>query len=110
MSGMFQRTVSVTVAGHAMKTLSPEDSLLVLSAHAAKHVWGRLVWLCDIAQLMKLPSLDWNAIWAEARKLGMLRILGGTLLAANHLLQAPLPVSAKEPLEEVGASALATDI
>ncbi|MGA8763244.1 MAG: nucleotidyltransferase family protein, partial [Candidatus Sulfotelmatobacter sp.] len=43
MDGLFRRAVSVSVAGRPMKTPSPEDLLLVLSVHAAKHVWGRLI-------------------------------------------------------------------
>ncbi|MGB6404272.1 MAG: nucleotidyltransferase family protein, partial [Candidatus Sulfotelmatobacter sp.] len=49
MDGLFERAVKVTVAGRPVKTPCPEDLLLVLSVHAAKHVWGRLIWLCDIA-------------------------------------------------------------
>jgi hypothetical protein len=93
MEEMFARAVTVSVAGRPMRTPSPEDLLLVLSAHAAKHVWGRLVWLCDIAHLVKLPSLNWDWIWAEAGRLGMLRILQVTLLAANRLLGARIPAS-----------------
>ncbi len=58
MDALFQRGVTITVAGHPMKTPSLEDLFLVLSAHAAKHVWGRLIWLCDIARLMSLPDLE----------------------------------------------------
>ena len=54
MDGLFERSVNVTVAGRRVKTPSPEDLLLVLSVHAAKHVWGRLIWLCDIAQILSL--------------------------------------------------------
>ena len=42
----------------------------MLSAHAAKHVWGRLVWLCDIARIMNLPTLDWNWIGSSGESLG----------------------------------------
>ncbi|MGC1647041.1 MAG: nucleotidyltransferase family protein, partial [Candidatus Sulfotelmatobacter sp.] len=70
MDALFQRAVTITVAGHPMKTLSSEDLLLVLSAHATKHVWGRLIWLCDIARIMALPVLDWTWIASQAKALG----------------------------------------
>ena len=95
MNRMFQRAVSVTVAGHAMKTLSAEDLLLVLSAHAAKHVWGRLVWLCDIARIMALPTLNWNWIGSQAKALGIVRILRVSMRMANRLLGAAIPAAAK---------------
>ena len=62
MDGLFERAVKVTVAGRAVKTPSPEDLLLVLAVHAAKHVWGRVIWLCDIAQILKRENLDWDRV------------------------------------------------
>lgn len=91
MDDMFQRAVSVTIAGRLMKTPSPEDLMLVLSVHAAKHVWSRLIWLCDIAQIVNLPNLNWDWIANRARTLGIGRILWVTLLLTHRLLQAPLP-------------------
>ena len=44
--------------------------ILVLSVHAAKHVWGRLIWLCDIARIMSIPTLDWTWIASQATTLG----------------------------------------
>jgi hypothetical protein len=91
MDGLFERAVSASVAGRAVKTPSPEDLLLVLSVHAAKHVWGRLIWLCDIAQMLKLENTNWDWVQARARELGIQRVLRITLLLANRLLAAALP-------------------
>jgi len=111
MAGLFQRAVTLKVAGRPMKTPSPEDLLLVLSAHAAKHVWGRLVWLCDIARLMTLPTLDWSRIGSQASDLGIVRILRVTILLANRLLSAPIMPTAQASMpEDSGASALADEI
>jgi hypothetical protein len=89
--GLFTRTVKVTVAGRKLKTPSAEDLLLVLSIHAAKHVWGRLIWLCDIAQILKREELNWDWIQARARELGVERILHITLLLTERLLKASIP-------------------
>ena len=93
MDGLFERTVSVTVAGRGVKTPSPEDLLLVLSVHAAKHVWGRLIWLCDIAQIVTREKLNWDWVQSRALEFGVARILRVTLLLANRLLLLPLPGS-----------------
>ena len=98
--GVFQRAVTLNVAGHAMATPSPADLFLILSLHAAKHVWGRLVWLCDIAQLMMTPDLDWNWIGSQAQELGIVRILRVTMLAANEFLGAAVPSAAQQALPE----------
>jgi hypothetical protein len=93
MEEMFRRAMTIEVADHRVKTLRSEDLLLALSAHAAKHVWSRLVWLCDIARLMALPSLNWERVAEQSDDLGIRRILHVTLLLANRLLGAPLPAS-----------------
>jgi hypothetical protein len=96
MRGVFDRAVNLSVAGRPMRTPSAADLLLILSAHAAKHVWGRLIWLCDIARLMQLPGLDWIWIQSQAKDLGIVRILRVTMLAANRLLGAAIPATASE--------------
>jgi Uncharacterised nucleotidyltransferase len=96
MDGLFGRAVSVSVAGRAVKTPSAEDLLLVLSVHAAKHVWERLIWLCDIAQILKRENLDWDWVQARARQFGIERILHVTLLLANRLLTAPMPAAIEQ--------------
>ena len=91
MNGLFERAVTATVAGRCLKTPSSEDLLLILSMHAAKHVWGRLIWLCDIAQIVKQRNVDWDWIRAQSQELGIERILHITLLLANRFLRTVLP-------------------
>jgi hypothetical protein len=93
MDGLFERAISVTVAGRRVETPSPEDLLLVLSVHAAKHVWGRLIWLCDIAQILKRENLNWDRVQARAREFGIERILHITLLLANRFLATEIPTA-----------------
>ncbi len=98
MKALFERGVTVPVAGHPMKTLSLEDLILVLSVHAAKHVWGRLIWLSDIARLMIRHDLNWEWIGLQARQLGIARIVRITLLLAEQLLHASIPPAAEKTL------------
>jgi hypothetical protein len=100
MDALFKRGVIVSVAGRSMKSPSLSDLLLILSVHAAKHVWGRLVWLCDIAQLMNSHDLDWPWITSQAEALGVVRILHVTLLAANQLLGAHITDAASNVLPQ----------
>jgi Uncharacterised nucleotidyltransferase len=103
-SGVFRRGVTVSVAGRQAKTPSPEDLLLILSLHAAKHVWGRLIWLSDIAQLTKRPDLNWHWITSQAKALGIERIMHVTLLLAKSLLGAEIPSSPNSTLLSDAAS------
>ncbi len=111
MDGLFRRAAAINVAGRPVKTPSDSDLLLLFSVHAAKHVWGRLIWLCDIARLMTFPSLDWRWIGSQARDLGIVRILRVTMLLANRLLAAGIPDEAEENLpQDRGAAELAHEI
>ena len=98
MEALFQRAVSVTVAGRSMKAPSVEDLFLVLSLHAAKHVWGRLIWLSDLARMVKMPSLDWTFIASQARSMGAVRILRVSLILTNRLVGTPVPTTADASL------------
>jgi hypothetical protein len=109
MEAMFRRAITVRVAGRNMKTPSPEDLFLILSLHAAKHVWGRLIWLCDIAQLLKLPALDWNWIAETAQSLGIVRILQVTLVLATRLLGTATPAGAEKSLSADSAALTLAD-
>ena len=91
MDGLFERAVNITFAGRPVETPSAEDLLLILSMHAAKHVWGRLIWLCDIAQILRQANLNWDWIQPQTRSLGIERILHITLLLANRLLKSAIP-------------------
>lgn len=91
MEGLFDRAVNATLAGRTVKMPSPEDLLLILSVHAAKHVWGRLIWLRDIAQILQRDNLNWDRIQSQARHLGVERILHITLLLLDRFFGTRLP-------------------
>jgi hypothetical protein len=102
----FDRADEVNFGVCSVRTLCAEDLLLVLCVHAAKHVWIQLSWLCDIARLIDSRSLDWQAIFDEARRLGIERILTLNLLLAHKLLGSPVPYG---PLAEDPQTAVLAD-
>lgn len=108
---IFRRAVSVKIAGHSLRTPCLEDLFLILSVHAAKHVWGRLLWLSDLARIVAMPQLDWPRISEQATKLGILRILRVSLLLTMRLLYADIPAAADRSLPpDSEAEALASEI
>lgn len=107
----FRRAVWIKVAGHPVRTLSQEDLFLILVVHAAKHVWERLILLCDLARITAQQQLDWRWIGARAKALGIVRIVRITLTLANELLGAELPEAAQESLpRDAEAAQLANEI
>jgi hypothetical protein len=90
----FERSVTTTLGGRPVRSLSSEDLLLVLCVHAAKHAWIRLCWLRDIAGVMQSQTLHWEFIEQRSRELGIQRIVSVSLRLANQLLGAKVPHSA----------------
>jgi|SRR5579859_1865376 len=111
MDGLFRRAVTVPVAGRPMQTPCAEDLFIILSLHAAKHVWGRLIWICDLARLMNLPKLNWSLIAEQVKTLRVARIVRVGMLLANRMLAAPIPDAAKASLpQDALAEELADEI
>jgi hypothetical protein len=82
------------IAGAEVPNLSPENTLLMLCMHGSKHTWQRLVWICDVAQLLvSFPALDWKEVDQKAKRLGLRRVLALGMLLANRVAGAPVPVA-----------------
>jgi hypothetical protein len=92
---LFARAVKVEIGGASMQTLCPEDLMIVLCVHAAKHAWVQLSWLYDIAKFAKLASIDCGEVMCRARRLGVEWIVAVMLSLANRLLGTPLPTLIK---------------
>ena len=104
---LFSRSVQIDLDGVRLRTMGHEDLLLVLCVHAAKHEWAQLGMLRDIATLAEF-SLDWNWIVAEARRLGILKILQVSLLAVRDLFHDSLRTQLPPPTR--GAAELASAV
>ena len=104
MNAVFTRAVTVKVAGHEMKSPSAEDLFIILCLHAAKHVWGRLIWLCDISRVITSSDVDWNWIGSQAASIGVVRILRVTLRMAEKLFDLDIPREAEAALPRDEAS------
>jgi hypothetical protein len=86
-----QHLETISIAGVEVRSLRLETYLLVLSMHAAKHQWVQLKLICDIAEILEVPDLDWQYVLQEADDLGLKRALGTGLLLAQGLLGAAVP-------------------
>jgi hypothetical protein len=108
LSEFFTRCVPVTVGGSELRTFAPEDQLIFLAVHGAKDFWERLVWIADIAALLRaVPDLDWHTAVYRAESAGVGRMLRVGLALAVSLLHAPLP---PEILQSIRADYRAREI
>jgi len=88
---LWARLAPVCVGGREVPALAPADLLLFLCAHGAKHLWQRLGWIADVAELVRRAELDYDALAARARAAGGGRVLRLGLFLAWDLLDAPIP-------------------
>lgn len=79
------------IAGRRILELSPEHLLLFLCAHAAKHAFERLGWICDIAACLAKNDFDAEQAYAMARESRTVRQLALGVQVAAELLGAPTP-------------------
>jgi hypothetical protein len=89
---LWSRLERNSLGGKTVPAFSPEDMLLILCAHGSKHLWKRLGWICDVAQLVHVhENLRWDQVMVRARALGAERMLLLGLFLASDLLGTALP-------------------
>ena len=111
-AGWFGRAGYVGTVDGELPSLSPTDLLLSVSLHLATHRFrGGLKWLVDVAELCRRwqATIDWEQLWADARKLGAVRALTFALRMAGRLLDASVGELPKADLREQLARRLCPD-
>ncbi|HET9111140.1 MAG TPA: nucleotidyltransferase family protein [Ktedonobacterales bacterium] len=103
---MWARARRTTIQGVPACTLAPDDELRYLSLHyAALHQASRLIWLVDVAELLRAQGATWS--WERFVRETVLRGVAApvaiTLARAATLLEAPVP---RWVVERLNAAAL----
>ena len=94
------RLERISLGGSTVPTFSPEDLLIILCVHGSMHLWERLGWVCDIAELTYVRrEMDWERIVEQATALGTRRALFLGLLLADGLLGARIPEEVSQRLQ-----------
>ena len=88
------------LAGADVPNFDAVAALLMLCMHGSKHVWSRLIWICDVAKLIESePDLDWNAVRREAKRVGLWRCLALGVLLAQSVAGANVPAEVQRGFE-----------
>jgi len=93
---LLARAGRTLLGGRELVSLSGEDSLLALCVHAAKHLWMRLIWICDIAETMRTQVVDWEVFCARAREIGVVRMVAVSFFLVRTLFGISMPGPAQE--------------
>jgi hypothetical protein len=89
---VFARTRTQTFFGTPMRIPAPEDLLLYLCLHGARHSWSRLLWVCDVDAVMRSePGIEWETLLSRAASIQATERLATGVHLAHRLLRTPLP-------------------
>jgi hypothetical protein len=101
----------LTLANRAIPSLDPQDLLLVLSVHGAKHGWAYLGLITDVAWLLENHAMQWTELIERARAMGILRmVLLAVNLASEVFGTMPNPAAAMAMAEDPEVARLSTEI
>src|SRR5688572_25685462 len=92
---LWQDLVPFELNGMTMKTLSADDLLFSLCVHGSRHLWERLGWICDVAELISRRDMNWTALLDRAAKAESERMFLLGLHLAEKLLERLLPLEVK---------------
>jgi hypothetical protein len=88
----WHRARAVELEFGAVIAIAPEDLLLYICVHAAKHGWVQLGSICDVAETIRSrPAIDLRAILDEATTLASRRMFLTGIYLAHELVGAPVP-------------------
>ncbi len=86
----WRRAHAVNLEFGTVTAIAPEDLLLYICVHAAKHGWVQLGSICDVAETIRSrPGIDLRATLDEATALGSRRMFLTGIYLAHELVGAP---------------------
>jgi hypothetical protein len=109
---LWERAERGSLGSGTVASFPPEDLLLILCVHGSAHLWERIGWICDIAELVRVSeNVDWEQLLKRASALNSKRMLLLGLVLANDLLDADLPERVlREVRDDADVRALAAEV
>jgi putative nucleotidyltransferase-like protein len=90
--GMWRRSRPIVFEGREVRSLAPEDLVLVIVIHGGKDEWSRLQSVLDLARaIARFSALDWPLVLARAKQQRCLHMLLTGMRLAERLMGMMLP-------------------
>lgn len=96
---LWSNLVPFDLNGAEVKTFAPDDLLFSLCVHGSRHLWERLGWICDVAELISRRELNWTALLDRAARADSERMFLLGLYLAEKLLETKLPDGVKRRID-----------
>lgn len=110
--GMLDRAGPGMFATRPIRQLTPDDLLVALCVHGAKHQWERLSWVRDVAGVLATwPGIDLDSLLVRTSDMGCARVLLLSLEVVRRCAGVALPARVAEAIHrDPEAEALASDV
>lgn len=92
---LWKSLVPMTLGRLTVKTFCADDLLFSLCVHGSRHLWERLGWICDIAELISRHQISWDSLLNRAATTDSERMFLLGLCLAERLVDAPVPDQVK---------------
>ncbi len=96
---LWRDLVPIKLNGTTLKTLSPEDLIFSLCVHGLRHLWEKLLWICDVAWLLNRHDLDWPVLLERSKRTNTERIFLVGLQLCVRLLHISIPHQVARQIE-----------
>jgi hypothetical protein len=97
---LWKNLANTELNGSAMKTLSPEDLIFSLLIHGSRHLWERLLWICDVGWIVSKYELNWQILLERARSTETERMFLLGIYLSKKLLNVSLPSVIEKEIEQ----------
>lgn len=101
-TGFWERASSFYGFDPLLLAMDNYDSYLCLSAHALKHCYSKIIWLCDLNELLRQILKDkngWNILVNRAGFYGQRRIMTYSLMMLELFYKIHIPGEVKKELD-----------
>lgn len=103
-----------SLEGEKIRTLPPQEHFLYLTAHFYKHFLSGGLGIRQVADMVLMarqPGIQWDAVWAELRRMGTQTMVCGVLeIGEAYLGLSSIPVPADVRKRSPGPGPLLADI
>lgn len=96
---LWSQLITLKLNDLEVRSLSAEDLLFSLSVHGSRHLWERLSWICDVAELISRHDVDWMSLMSRAARTDCQRMFYLGPFLAQVLLETDLPHAVRSKLE-----------
>jgi len=81
---LFEKSIFIQIDGNDIRSLSPEDTLILLCIHGTNHRWFHLKWIADVIFLIhNNPDINWDKLFKEAVQIKVTPVLYQSLNLAK---------------------------